>query len=71
MQTICWERYPLVAKNPHAQHWLEIQSMLGLRPPHLTLYAVGAFKLANVLVNLGIIAYTEQWSALAPAGVLM
>jgi len=43
----------------------------GRRPPHLTLYAVGAFKLANLLVNLGITAYTERWSALAPAGVLM
>src|SRR6266567_8989361 len=38
------------------------------RPPHLKLYAVGAFKLANVLVNLGITAYTERWSTLAPAG---
>jgi hypothetical protein len=41
------------------------------RPPHLRLYIVGAFKLANPLVNFGITAYTERWSALAPAGVLM
>jgi hypothetical protein len=42
-----------------------------VRPPHQRLYAVGAFKLANYLVNLGITSYTEQWSVLAPAGVLM
>jgi hypothetical protein len=35
------------------------------------LYAVGAFKLANPLVNLAVATYTEQWSALAPAEVLM
>jgi integrase/recombinase XerD len=42
MQTICWERYPLVAKNPHAQHWLEIQSMLGLAQNTVHAYGRGA-----------------------------
>ena len=35
------------------------------------LYANGAFKLANPLVNFLAVASTEQWSALAPRGVLM
>src|SRR5690348_8347405 len=39
MHTIHWERYPLVASNPHAHQWLEIQSMLGLAPN--TIHAYG------------------------------
>ena len=35
------------------------------------LYAVGAIKLAKPLVKLVAPSYTEQWSALAPVGVLM
>jgi hypothetical protein len=31
----------------------------------------GNSKLANLLVNPAAATYTEQWSALAPAGVLM
>jgi len=35
------------------------------------LYAVGAIKLAKPLVKLVATSYTEQWSTLAPAEVLM
>jgi hypothetical protein len=34
-------------------------------------YVDGNSKLANLLVNLVVASYTEQWSALAPTGVLM
>ncbi len=34
-------------------------------------YVDGESKLAKPLVKLVAISYTEQWSALAPAGVLM
>jgi hypothetical protein len=41
------------------------------RLPHNILYVVGESKLANPLVNLAVVSYTEQWSALAPAEVQM
>src|SRR5258708_19735155 len=41
------------------------------RLPHNILDVIGESKLANPLVNLAIVSYTEQWSALAPAEVQM
>ena len=41
------------------------------RLPHNILYVIGESKLANPLVNLAVVSYTEQWSALAPAEVQM
>jgi hypothetical protein len=35
------------------------------------LYVDGESKLAHHLASLAIAFYTEQWSALAPAGVLV
>ena len=41
------------------------------RLPHNILYVIGESKLANPLVNLAVVSYTEQWSALALAEVQM
>jgi hypothetical protein len=41
------------------------------RLSHIMFYVDGKSNLANPLVNLAVVSYTEQWSALAPAGVLM
>jgi len=42
MQTVHWEYYPLVAENPHARNWLEIQAMLGLSKNTIHAYGRGA-----------------------------
>src|SRR5258708_1424213 len=41
------------------------------RLSHIMLYVDGKSRLANPLVNLAVVSYTEQWSALAPAVFLM
>jgi integrase/recombinase XerD len=39
MSTICWEHFPLAAKDPHARAWLTMQAHLGLAPN--TIHAYG------------------------------
>jgi hypothetical protein len=41
------------------------------RLSHNMLYVDGESKLAHHLASLAVASYTEQWSALAPAGVLV
>lgn len=41
MAEIVWERYPLVAKDPHARAWLSIQMHLGLAANTLQAYGYG------------------------------
>ncbi len=42
MQTIRWERYPLVAEHPQVRDWLEVQAMLGLASNTIHAYGRGA-----------------------------
>ncbi len=39
MSPICWEHFPLAAKDPHARVWLTMQAHLGLTPN--TIHAYG------------------------------
>ncbi len=71
LQTIRWERYPLVAENPHAHQWLEIQSMLGLAQNTVHAYGRGANeylafceRTARPFIEAtkaDIVAYSDTW----------